>query len=95
VNFPLGLKNPSQVSILLNTGYTPPEQVAQSIIDLKTKKPRYIIWDGSLTAEMQILHDGEKLKPFYDFMTQEYELRLRTTPYDGREREIWELKSGS
>jgi hypothetical protein len=95
VNFPLGLKNPSQVSILLNTGYTPPEQVAQSIIDLKTKKPRYIIWDGSLTAEMQTLHDGEKLKPFYDFMTQEYELRLRTTPYDGREREIWELKSGS
>jgi len=93
VNFPLGLRNPSRMSILLNTGYTTHEQVLQAIDDLKSKNARYIIWDGAWTPEMQTLGDDEKLKPFYKFMTENYELRQRFTPYDGREREIWERKS--
>ena len=93
VNFPLGLRNPSRMSILLNTGYTTHEQVMEAIEDLKSKNARYIIWDGAWTPEMQTLGDDEKLKPFYKFMSENYELRQRFTPYDGREREIWERKS--
>jgi hypothetical protein len=80
------------MSVLLNTGYTPHEQVMQAIEDLKSKKARYIIWDGSWTKEMPDLGDDERLKPLYRFMTENYELRQRFTPYDGREREIWELR---
>ena len=90
VNFPLNLRNPSRISILLNSGYTPPEQVKQAIDDLKTSKARYIIWDGSWTKEMDSLGPDEKLKPFYLFLTSNYRLRQKFTPYDLRDREIWE-----
>ncbi|MEO7673175.1 MAG: hypothetical protein ABIU09_03745, partial [Pyrinomonadaceae bacterium] len=90
VNFPMNLRNPSRISILLNSGYTPPEQVAQAIDDLKTTNARYIIWDGAWTNDMDSLGPDEKLKPFYVFLTSNYRLRQKFTPYDLREREIWE-----
>lgn len=90
VNFPLGLRNPSRMSITLNSGYSPPEHVAQVVEDLKRNPPRYIIWDGSWTAEMLQISEGEKLKPLFDHMTQDYSRVAEFTPYDGREREIWE-----
>lgn len=90
VNFPLHLRNPSRISILLNTGYSPPEQVRQAIEDLKTTNTRYIIWDGAWNDEMIILGDDEKLKPFYLFMTSNYRIQKSFTPYDGRNFEIWE-----
>ena len=91
VNFPLNLRNPSSISVLLNSGYSPPEQVTQAIEDLKRTKARYIIWDGAWTPEMNGLGPNEKLKPFFVFMTANYRLRQKFTPYDAREREIWEL----
>jgi hypothetical protein len=90
VNFPLGLRNPSRMSILLNSDYSPPEHVAWAIEDLKRLPPKYIIWDGAWTPEMSQLADGERLKPFYNFMTANYHRVVGFTPYDGREREIWE-----
>lgn len=90
VNFPLGLRNPSRMSITLNSGYSPPEHVSQVIEDLKREQPRYIIWDGSWTAEMPQLAEGEKLKPLFEYMIQNYSRVAEFTPYDGREREIWE-----
>ena len=95
VNFPLGLRNPSRMSILLNTGYSPPEHVAWAIDDLKRENPRYIIWDGAWTEEMSQLADGERLKPFYIYLTANYRRVHSFTPYDGREREIWERLEGS
>ncbi|MGB7210108.1 MAG: hypothetical protein WBD27_15735 [Pyrinomonadaceae bacterium] len=90
VNFPLNLHNPSSISVLLNSGYNPPQQVGRAIEDLKTTKARYIIWDGAWTPEMDRLGPDEKLKPFFLFLKANYRLRQRFTPYDGREREIWE-----
>lgn len=90
VNFILNLPNPSRMSILLNTGYTPPEHVAWALEDLKRRKPRYIIWDGTWTGEMEQLSDGERLKPLYELMSSRYHPVKTFTPYDGRERQIWE-----
>lgn len=90
VNFPLGLRNPCRLSILLNTGYSPPEHVNWAIEDLKRTRPRYIIWDGAWTGEMSQLADGERLKPFYRLMSAYYRPVRSFTPYDGREREVWE-----
>jgi len=90
VNFPLHLRNPSRISVLLNTGYTPQSQLTQAIDDLKTTNARYIIWDGAWTDEMASLEENEKLKRFYLFLTSNYVLRQKFSPYDGRQREIWE-----
>ncbi len=90
VNFPLGLKNPTRMSVLLNSGYSPPIHVGWAIEDLKRSKPRYIIWDGTWTAEVDQLAEGERLKPLYQFMQSNYRLVKSFTPYDGRDREIWE-----
>ncbi|HTH38614.1 MAG TPA: hypothetical protein VL572_11630 [Pyrinomonadaceae bacterium] len=90
VNFPLGLRNPSRISILLNSGYSTPEHVRWAIEDLKRTNPRYIIWDGTWTREITQNAEGETLEPFYRFMETNYRLVRKFTPYDGREREIWE-----
>jgi len=92
VNFPLGLRNPSRMSITLNSGYSPPEHVSRVIEDLKRNPPRYIIWDGSWTAEMPQLTEGEKLKPLYEHLIQNYSRVAQFTPFDGREREVWARK---
>ena len=48
------------------------------------------IWDGAWNDEMSTLADDEKLKPFYLFMTSNYRIQKSFSPYDGRQREIWE-----
>ncbi len=93
VNFPLGVKNPSKISVLLNSGYNPPSQVAQAISDIDIKKPRFILWDAVWTREIETQQPGDRLEPFYRYLTEHYELRQRFTPYDGREREVWERKA--
>ncbi len=90
VNFPLGIKNPSRISVLLNSGYSPPEHVQWVIEDLKRSRPRYIIWDGAWTSEMPALTEGERLKPFYEYMIANYRRVKIFSPYDGRQREMWE-----
>ncbi|HMQ04007.1 MAG TPA: hypothetical protein PKD26_08825 [Pyrinomonadaceae bacterium] len=91
VNFPLALQNPTRMSILLNTGYSPPHHVAWAIEDLKRERPRFIIWDGAWTPEMERMADDERLKPLYLFLTANYQRVRSFTPYDGREREAWEI----
>ena len=90
VNFPLGLRNPSRISILLNSGYSTPEHVAWAIEDLKRSNPRYIIWDGTWTREIRESSEDQRLEPFFRFMEANYRLVRSFTPYDGREREVWE-----
>jgi hypothetical protein len=90
VNFPLGLKNPTRMSILLNTGYSPPEHVAWAIEDLKRSRPKYIIWDGAWTDEVLSMSEGERLRPLYDLLLDNYRPVKYFTPYDGRKMEMWE-----
>lgn len=95
VNFPLGLRNPSAISVMLNTPYNPPDQFARSLADIQREQPRFIVWDGVWTREMQTQSDHERLKPFYLHMKEYYFLKQKFTPYDGREREVWQLKSAA
>jgi hypothetical protein len=92
VNFVLQLRNPTQVTFLLNTGYTPVWQVTQSIENLERKKPRFVIWDGAWTRELETIEEGEHLGPLYDYLRQNYELKKEFTPYNNREMQLWERK---
>lgn len=92
-NFPLQLRNPTQVPFLLNTGYTPKWQVAQSIENLEEKQARYVIWDDVWTNELREIDEGENLGPLYEYLIQNYELKKSFTPYNNRRMQLWERKS--
>ncbi len=47
IYFPLGLRNPTRYSHILQTSYTPPQHVAGAVTGLKLKKPRFIIWQNA------------------------------------------------
>ena len=66
-------------------------RLLQPEIDVRIDVSEHLVDFGR--ERSRSLGDDEKLKPFYKFMTENYELRQRFTPYDGREREIWERKS--
>ncbi len=92
VNFPLLLKNPTRVTFLLNTAYTPEWMVSQSIEDLENKKTRFIIWDAIWTEELETIEEGENLKPLYDYLQEKYYIKKDFTPYNNRKMQLWERK---
>lgn len=91
VNYPLGLRNPCRISVLLNSPYSPPEHIDWVVEDLKRTRPRFIIWDGTWTEEMEAPDSDQRLRPVYAFLTENYSRVKSFTPYDNRNREIWEL----
>ncbi len=93
VNFPLLLRNPTEATHVLNTGYSPPWQVAGVIDSLEASKARFVIWDSNWDSEMPALADGERLKPLQKYLHENYELRKEFTPYSGRSPQIWERKN--
>lgn len=92
VNFPLLLPNPTQVTFLLDTGYTPQWMVDLAIQNLEQKKARFIVWDGNFSKEPQQRLEGDHLAPLYDYLRANYELRQNFTPYSGRAMQVWERK---
>lgn len=93
VNFPLLLHNPTEATFLLNTGYSPPWQVAGVIDSLEAKKARFIIWDGNWDAEVSVLADGERLKPLHKYLNEKYAMQHQFTPYTGRSPQVWERRN--
>lgn len=91
VNYPLGLHNPCRISVLLNSPYSPPEHVKWVVEDLERTKPRFIIWDGTWTVEMEAPDADQRLRPIYVFLTENYRRVKSFIPYDNRNREIWKL----
>jgi hypothetical protein len=90
VNFPMLLDNPSQVTQLFNTGYTPEWQVTQTIENLEKKKARFVIWDANWNAELATMAEGERLNPLYRYLLRKYEMKQQFTPYGTRSPQIWE-----
>ena len=95
VNFPLNHRNPSRLSVLLNSGYSPPPHVAWALEDLKREKPRYIIWDGAWTPAMRSGGDREPLWPLFSYLTENYHYVRSFTGYDDRQPEVWEVNDPS
>ena len=92
VNFPLQLPNPTQITFLLDNGYTPEWMVNLAVENLKEKKPRLIIWDGVFNKEKSERKPGDHLAPLYDYLRENYTVRQNFTPYVDREMQIWERK---
>jgi hypothetical protein len=93
VNFPLQLPNPTRITFLLDSGYTPEWQVTEAIEDLKEKRPRFIIWDGNWNKEPSDRAKDDHLAPLYDLLRQNYSLEKAFTPYNNRQMQAWKLKA--
>jgi hypothetical protein len=93
VNFPLLLQNPTRVTFLLNTAYTPEWMVLQSIDSLENTKARFVIWDANWTAELETIEPGDHLGPLYDYLQRQYFIRKTFSPYDNRKMQLWERRN--
>lgn len=93
VNFPLQMPNPTELTFLLDNGYTPQWQVDRAIENLKEKNPRFIIWDGNWNKESAQRKPGDHLAPLYDYLREKYILEKAFTPYSKREMQVWKLKN--
>lgn len=93
VNFPLQLPNPTEMTFLLDNGYTPQWQVDRAIENLKVKNPRFIIWDGKWNKERAERLSSDHLAPLYDYLREKYILEKAFTPYSKREMQVWKLKN--
>ena len=92
VNFPIQHPNPTRITYLLDSGFTPDWMVAWAIEDLEQKKPRFIIWDGKFSKERSERVPGDPLSPLYDYLRENYYLRHGFTPYNNREMQVWQRK---
>jgi hypothetical protein len=92
VNFPLQHPNPTRVTYLLDSGFTPEWMVLLAIENLEEKKPRFIIWDGKFSKEKSERNADDHIAPLYDYLRQNYVRRQQFTPYSYREMEIWQRK---
>lgn len=93
VNFPLQVPNPTEMTFLLDNGYTPQWQVARALENLKEKNPRFIIWDGKWNKEREERKPDDHLAPLYDYLREKYILEKAFTPYSKREMQVWKLKN--
>jgi len=93
VNFPLQLPNPTELTFLLDNGYTPQWQVDRAIENLKEKNPRFIIWDENWNKEGSERKPGDHLAPLYDYLREKYILEKAFTPYSKRKMQVWKLKN--
>lgn len=92
VNFPIQHPNPTQITYLLDSGFTPEWMVVLAIENLERKKPRFIIWDGKFSKERSERTAGDPLAPLYDYLRENYQLRHEFTPYNYREMQVWQRK---
>lgn len=93
VNFPLQLPNPTEMTFLLDNGYTPQWQVDRAIENLKVTNPRFIIWDGNWNKERAERLPSDHLAPLYDYLRERYILEKAFTPYSKRQMQVWKLKN--
>lgn len=89
VNFPLQLPNPTQITFLFDTGFTPEWQVTLAIENIEQRKPRFIIWDANWSKEKSERNLGDNLEPLYQYLKNNYEPVRNFTPYGGREMQLW------
>jgi hypothetical protein len=88
INFPLLVRNPTSFSFLRNSDYTPPGHVETVVRQLNVTPPKYILWDGSWSADVD--SGAGHLRPLRDHLKQNYRLREKLTPVYEFEVEVWE-----
>lgn len=96
--FPFHLKNPTQMSIMRDSEYTPRFQVEAAVAALEKDPPNLIVWDGNWSKPVESRLKGDNLEILWKFIETNYRLEAEY-PVDGdytlnssREIEIWKRK---
>ncbi len=93
VYFPLGLKNPTRFGQIWPSEYTRPEQVAEAVLDLDEKRPRYILWDNGYLSSAIPRVPGDHTGPLADFVQMRYSPIGEIYEINGKSIQFWELKA--
>ena len=93
VYFPLQLKNPTRYGQIWPTDYTRPEQVAEVVLDLEHKTPKYILWDnGYLISDIE-RPTSDHTGPLAELVQRDYSPVGDIYQMDGHPIQIWERKA--
>jgi hypothetical protein len=97
--FPFHLKNPTPLSVMRDSEYTPRFQVDSVVLALERSRPNLIVWDGIWSKEPGARRAGDNLDSLWQFIQTNYELAVEY-PVHGdytlssvHEIEFWRLKS--
>jgi hypothetical protein len=86
--FYLGLRNPTPLPLLTNTGYTRPAQVWEAIRGLETHRARYVVWSPARADSIQDWESpaDNHLGPLRDYIRRYYHV---AKVFENSE-EVWE-----
>lgn len=93
--FPFRLKNPTQMSIMRDSEYTPRFQVEAVVTALEKAPPNLIVWDGNWSKPAESRLEGDNLEILWKFIETNYHLEAEypvagdSTLNSSREIEIW------
>lgn len=97
--FPFHLKNPTTMSLIRDSEYTPRFQVDSVVASLEREPPNLIVWDGKWTKPAESRVAGDNLEPLWQFIVNNYDLAMEYpvlgdhTLSSERDIEIWRRKS--
>lgn len=97
--FPFHLKNPTPMSLIRDSEYTPRFQVDSVVASLEREPPNLIVWDGNWSKAAELRVAGDNLEPLWQFIVTNYDLAMEYplpgdyTLSSGRDIEIWRRKS--
>lgn len=97
--FPFHLKNPTPMSIMRDSDYTPRFQVDATVTALEREPPNLIVWNGNWTKPAESRVAGDNLDPLWQFIKSNYDLEVEYrvmgnyTPSSSQKIEIWRRKS--
>jgi hypothetical protein len=97
--FPFHLRNPTSMSLIRDSEYTPQFQIEAVVEDLDENRPRLIIWPGNWSKPLESRAPDDHLDVLWQFVKNNYSMTKVFAGYDngtrsdnGGSSEIWELK---
>jgi hypothetical protein len=96
--FPFHLKNPTPMSIMRDSEYTPRFQVDATVAALERQPPKIVVWNGNWSKSPESRAAGDNLEPLWQFIRSNYDLEVKYamtgnyTLSSSQEIEIWRRK---
>src|SRR6476620_4206532 len=99
--FPFHLKNPTPLSVMRDSGYTPAFQVDAVVAALEKDPPNIVVWDGNWSKPSEARTPGDSLAPLWQFIQTNYVLEVEYpvfgdyTQSSAHEIEFWRKKGST
>lgn len=90
IYFPLLLRNPTRYGQIWDSEYTRPEHVAETIANIESKRPRFVLWNNDYNKPMEMRAIGDHTGPLADYLQQHYRPASDLIESQEGKIQIWE-----